>query len=184
MEPVGLGNTADGNRPESGDTSACGTMARQSAYARQEGRALLYCGSDELVKHFSEPCQDSLKIFVKNVPFSVVDDVVGMRTEVKPLWLGRNVSAYSNDRRDDHLVRNPWPHVLIRLTPRMIFLRLSHYPGSDRGWAQLRRSPYRFVQLREGYALSPVSRRAERRCFPQLPNAPRHILRRARNLRL
>ncbi len=56
-----------------------------------------------------------------------VEVIVGMRTEAKPFSLGRSGSAHSNERPCDCRSRDPWPHVLVSLTPRVIYLGFANH---------------------------------------------------------
>ena len=80
-----------------------------------------------------------------------VEVIVGMRTEAKPCFLGRSGSAYSNER-----VRRPGLHVLIALSPGMVFLGLPHplHAGGRRSclsWLWLW-----FKQLRKSDSLAAI----------------------------
>src|SRR5215469_736073 len=79
-----------------------------------------------------------------------------MRTEAEPCFLGRSVSAHSNERRCDYLVRNPWPHVLISLPPRVVFLSLPGHHDARAGRPQFSDSRRRLLELCERDRLSPV----------------------------
>ena len=47
--------------------------------------------------------------------------------------IAKGLSAHSNERHCDYLVRNPWLHVLIPLLPRVVFLSLPGYQDSRAG---------------------------------------------------
>src|SRR5258707_15845926 len=79
-----------------------------------------------------------------------------MRTEAKPCSLGRSVSAYSNERRCDHLVRNPWLHVLITLPPRMVLFSFPHHHGPGRGRNGPSGFSYWLLQFGKGWPLPAV----------------------------
>src|SRR6202041_2802151 len=90
-------------------------------------------------------------------PFCVVVFRVGIPTEAKPCSLGRSGSGYSNARRRcDIAVLNPGPHVLIALSPGMVWLSFPHHNGPDGRRPGPAGFSYGLLQFGKGYPLPAV----------------------------